>query len=134
MNITYTINQLLVVEDVIALFNDSDYFPIKDKTDTGRIQKMITNASLVVAAWDNDKLVGIARSLCDYSYCCYLSDICVRNEYKGSGIGQKLMELTKETAGPQCKLILHSNPAAMPFYTRIGMQQIDAAFIIQRDY
>lgn len=134
MNITYTINQPPVAEEVIALFNEADYFPIKDKTDTVRIQKMISNASLVVAAWDTDKLVGIARSLCDYSYCCYLSDICVRNDYKGLGIGQSLIQLTKKTAGPQCKLILHSNPAAIPFYTRIGMQQIDAAFIIQRDY
>ncbi|MEN7551893.1 GNAT family N-acetyltransferase [Rapidithrix thailandica] len=118
---------------LIDLFNHSDYFPIKEKHDTKRIAKMFEKANLVISAWHNETLVGISRSLTDFCYCCYLSDLAVRDDYKRKGIGKKLVELTKEKAGDQCKLILQSSPGAMEFYTSIGMDRIDSAFIIQRE-
>ncbi len=121
-------------ETIISFFNDSDYFPIEDRSDVARIKKMFENANLVITAWDQEKLVGIVRSLTDFCYCCYLSDLAVRNDYKGKGIGKRLVELTKEKVGDQCKLILHSSPHAIDFYIKIGMKRIDSAFIIQRSY
>ena len=134
LNITYKTGKIPVIEELIDLFNCADYFPIKDKTDLGRIEKMFNNSNIVITAWENRKLIGLARSLSDFSYCCYLSDLCVRNEYKRKGIGQKLVELTKGKAGNECKLILQSSPNAIAFYKRIGMEQINCAFVIQREY
>lgn len=134
LNITYKTGEIPPVEELIDLFNCSDYFPIKDKTDLGRIMKMFKNSSIVITAWENRKLIGLSRALSDFSYCCYLSDLCVRNEYKRHGIGHKLVELTKEKAGNECKLILQSSPNAKAFYNKIGMKQINSAFIIQREY
>lgn len=132
MGITYRIDTIPDIEEIIDLYNFSDYFPISDKGDTERIQKMHDNADIVVTAWNNDELIGLARSLSDFCYCCYLSDLCVRNEYKGKGIGKELVRMTKEIAGDECKLILHSSLNAIDFYSHIGMKQIDSAFIIQR--
>lgn len=123
---------LPAVDTIMGFFHDSDYFPIRDKQDADRIDRMFRNADLLVTAWDGDKLVGIARSLTDFCYCCYLSDLAVRNGYKQQGIGKRLVEMTKEKAGDACKLILQSSPIAMDFYARIGMQRIDSAFIIPR--
>jgi len=134
MKISYKTNFIPQIEDIINLFNYSGYFPIADKNDIERITKMFQNADLIITAWHEDKLVGIARSLCDFSYCCYLSDLCVRDEYKKNGIGKELIKMTKELAGKECKLLLHSSSTALDFYTKIGMQQIDTAFIIQREY
>lgn len=50
-----------------------------------RLQRMIDNADIMISAWDRDKLVGIARALTDFSYCCYLSDLAA----------DKVMELVK---------------------------------------
>lgn len=133
MEITYKTDIIPDIEEIIDLYNFSDYFPISDKEDTERIQKMHNNADIVVTAWDNEQLVGLARSLSDFCYCCYLSDLCVRNEYKGKSIGKELVKITKKIAGDECKLILHSSPNAMDFYSHIGMKQIDSAFIIQRE-
>jgi GNAT superfamily N-acetyltransferase len=132
--ITYKAGVIPPIEELIDLFNCSDYFPIKDKTDLGRIATMFKNSNIVITAWENRKLIGLSRALSDFSYCCYLSDLCVRDEYKRQGIGQTLVELTKEKAGNECKLILQSSPNAIVFYTKIGMKQINSAFIIQREY
>ena len=41
------------------------------------IAGMLANADLTVTAWDGDLLVGVARSVTDFTYCCYLSDLAV---------------------------------------------------------
>ncbi len=130
--IKYKKNVVPKVEDLFQLFENSGYFPIEDKTDTKRIVEMFANANLVVTAWHNEKLIGVSRCLSDFCYSCYLSDLAVRNDYKGKGIGKRLVELSKQMAGERCKLILHSNQEAEGFYTRIGMKKIDSAYIIQR--
>ena len=134
MPIVYNTNVTPAIADILELYNHSGYFPINDKTDIGRLEKMHANANVLVTAWDGSTLVGLARSLCDFCYCCYLSDLCVRDEYKARGIGQELVRLTKQEAGEECKLILHSSPEAVGFYAKIGMQQIAAAFILPRTY
>lgn len=134
MKIIYKTGLIPEIGEIIDLYNFSDYFPIANKDDIERIKKMHDNSNIVATAWDKDKLVGIARSISDFCYCCYLSDLCVRNDYKKNGIGKELVRITKEMAGDECKLILQSSPNAINFYLNIGMEQIDSAFIIQRNH
>jgi predicted N-acetyltransferase YhbS len=61
-----------------------------------------------------------------------LSDLAVRKEYQKSGVGKKLVELTKEEIGEQTTLILLAAPTAMDYYPKIGMQKTDNGFIIKR--
>ncbi len=133
-DITYKTNKKLKIDDIVELFYNSGYLPLKDMSNLKRIEKMFDNANLVVSAWHGKTLIGISRSLCDFSYACYLSDICVHKQYRKFNIGRKLIEITKEEAGNECKLILHSNAEAIDFYEKIGMNRISNAFIIQRDY
>ncbi|GAB3783616.1 GNAT family N-acetyltransferase [Spirosoma horti] len=132
MVISFQINSVPTLTDIIDLFDHSGYYPLVDKGDTDRLKLMHERANLLVTAWDDTKLVGIARSLTDFCYCCYLSDLAVRDDYKGKGIGETLVNLTKEHAGERCKLILHSSPEAAGFYAKIGMEPITTAFIIRR--
>lgn len=132
MKIIYKTEVIPKIEEIVDLYNFSEYFPIYNKEDLERIKRMHDNASIVATAWDKEKLVGLARSISDFCYCCYLSDLCVRNDYKGKGIGKELVKITKETAGDECKLILDSSINAIKFYSKIGMERIDSAFIIKR--
>ena len=77
-------------------------------------------------------MVGISRSLTDFCYCCYLSDLAVRKEYQSSGIGKNIIELNKKIIGEQTALILLSAPTAVEYYPKIGFQKIDNGFIIKR--
>ncbi len=67
-----------------------------------RIQSMLDNSNLVITARCGDKLVGIARSLTDWRYCCYLSDLAVDPDFQGEGIGQQLIAETKKAIGNEC--------------------------------
>ena len=84
-------------DNIIDVYNSSGIN--RPTTDKERIAKMYANSNVIATAWDNDKLVDISRSLTDFCYCCYLSDLAVRKDYQASGIGKKLIELTKNEIG-----------------------------------
>lgn len=91
---------------------------------------MLTHADLLVTCWDGEALVGVARSVTDFSYCCYLSDLAVDQSYQRSGIGRELIRLTQQAIGPRCKLILLSAPAAVNYYPRIGFTNHPSAWVM----
>lgn len=130
MIITYRADLTPPAEKIISLYNSSG---IKRPThDAERIAKMYQHSNLIVTAWDQDQLVGVARSLTDFCYCCYLSDLAVREEYKHRGIGKKLIDLTRENIGNQTTLILLSAPTAMEYYPKLGFAKIPNGYIIHR--
>lgn len=130
MEIIYKDDIMPDIDQIIDVYNSSGINrPTNDKE---RIKKMYSHSNLILTAWDNDKLVGISRSVTDFYYCCYLFDLAVRKEYKNRGIGKKLIELTKNKIGEQTALILISAPTAKDFYLKIGMQKIENGFIIKR--
>ncbi|WP_337044823.1 GNAT family N-acetyltransferase [Emticicia sp. 17c] len=88
--------------------------------DLDRIKMMVENANLIVTARINGQLVGVARSVTDWVFCTYLSDLFVDESYQKLGIGRELIKQTK-LASPQAKLILLSAPKAVAYYPRIGM-------------
>ena len=99
-----------------------------------RIEKMYVNSNIIITAWENKKLVGIARALTDFSYCCYLSDLAVRQEYQSEGIGKQLIEEVKKAIGTteEISLLLLSAPNAMEYYPKVGFKAIENGFIIKR--
>lgn len=100
--------------------------------DLDRLQKMIDNADIIFTAWDNDHLVGVARAITDYSYCCYLSDLAVHKAYQNKGIGKKLVKLIQKDSGEETALLLLSAPGAMDYYPKIDFTPIDNGFKIPR--
>lgn len=97
-----------------------------------RIEKMYTNSNLVVTARLENELIGIARSLTDFCYSCYLADLAVKKEYQQKGIGRKLIEMVRERIGPETSLILLSAPGAMGYYPKAGFDKVENGFIIKR--
>ena len=81
---------------------------------------MAANGNLCVTCWDGETLVGVARSVTDFHYCCYLSDLAVDASCQRQGIGKELIRLTQERLGPRCKLILLSAPDASSYYPHLG--------------
>ena len=94
------------------------------------IRAMLERANLLCTAWDNQKLVGVARSVTDFAFCCYLSDLAVHQEYQRRGIGRELIRLTKSRLGPKAKIILLSAPSAEAYYPRIGFAAHHSAWIL----
>jgi predicted N-acetyltransferase YhbS len=97
--------------------------------DPERILAMVKNANLIVTARHQQRLVGIARSLSDFVYATYLSDLAVDLAYQKTGIGKELIRHTK-LAVPQSKVILLAAPAAIHYYPRIGMTPFEYCFLL----
>ena len=130
MNITYKINTKITSEQVSELFKQSGiYRPVNDLP---RIQKMIDNANLTITAWSGSDLIGIARSLTDFCYCCYLSDLAVDKKFQHKGIGKELIQRTRKEISEDSMLLLLSAPEAMEYYPKVNFEFVDNGFIIKR--
>ena len=90
---------------------------------------MCKNANLIVTARRDGKLIGVGRSLTDFTYCTYLSDLAVDIKFQRQGIGKELIAETKKQT-PDAKLILLSAPAAVDYYPKIGMKKHNHCFIL----
>ena len=130
MEIIYKFDIVPTAEQVIELY-DNAALP-RPTNDPLRIKKMFENSDLVVTAWDEDKLVGICRTITDWVWCSYLADLAVSPGHKKSGIGKKLIELTREKVGEQSMVLLLSVPTAMDYYPKVGFKKEDRGFSIDR--
>jgi len=132
MRFEYKINTPLSVDQFIELLDVSDLAERRPVEDRECMQGMVSNSNLMVSAWDGEKLIGIARSMTDFHYACYLSDLAVDKTYQGNGVGKKLQALTQEQLGPRCRLILVSAPAANA-YGRIGYTNNPRCWVLERE-
>jgi len=128
--IEYRHNFPLDPVEVVRVFEASGI--TRPTTDLPRIARMFAAPSLVISAWQSGRLVGVSRSLTDYSYCCYMSDLAVDKTLQGHGVGKELIRRTQAVIGEEVSLILLSAPGAMSYYPAVGFQRAENAFVIRR--
>ena len=92
---------------------------------------MLANSNLLVSAWLGDTLVGVARSVTDFHFACYLSDLAVCQSQQKRGIGKVLQRLTCEQLGPECRLILIAAPAADDYYGHVGFTRNRRCWVLE---
>ncbi|MDC7997533.1 GNAT family N-acetyltransferase [Gilvibacter sediminis] len=124
--ITYSLEPQLTGEEFQKLLNASTLAERRPKA-LETLKEMVKHADIILTARDGDKLVGVSRSISDFTYCTYLSDLAVDEAYQHQGIGKELIRLTKAQA-PEAKLILLAAPAAREYYPKIGMTQFEYCF------
>lgn len=120
--IVYKIENNLSVEDFKTVLIESTLADRRPVNESGRLLNMVKQGNLIITAREQGKLIGVSRSLTDFSFCTYLSDLAVIKEFQKKGIGKELIRQTK-LAAPLAKLILLSAPDAIQYYTKIGMTQ-----------
>jgi len=117
--ISYRTGNDLDLDALIDLYRASTLGLRRPVDDRPRMERMLRNANLVITAWDGDLLVGISRSLTDFSYATYLSDLAVRESHQRQGIGKELMRLTQQASAP-ATIVLLAAPAAEQYYPHVG--------------
>ncbi|MFK5924499.1 MAG: GNAT family N-acetyltransferase [Verrucomicrobiota bacterium] len=131
--IEYKIDAVISVEDFLQLLDASTLGERRPVDDLVCIRGMLENSNLIVSAWDESKLIGIARSMTDFHYACYLSDLAVDLSYQRQGIGLQLQQITQDQLQPRCTLILISAPAANDYYPAIGYEHSPRCWVLSRD-
>ena len=127
--IEYKIENDLSAEEFISILKASTLSERRPVNEPERIAQMLRHANLTIAARENNKLIGVARSITDFAFCTYLSDLAVDEMYQKKGIGKELIRQTK-LATPEAKLILLAAPKAINYYPRIGMKRYEYCFLI----
>jgi GNAT superfamily N-acetyltransferase len=130
MNIRYETSQPISPGEFVGLLKRSTLAARRPVDDPRCIAAMLQHANLLCTAWDEEELVGIARSITDFEYCCYLSDLAVDKEYQKKGIGKKLVELTRSKLGRSAKIILLAAPLAESYYPKIGFVAHRSAWLL----
>jgi ribosomal protein S18 acetylase RimI-like enzyme len=130
VNILYQHARQITDAEFVDLLKRSTLAERRPVDDPNSIKAMLKHSNLLCTAWDSSKLVGVARSMTDFEYCCYLSDLAVDKEYQRAGIGKGLIRLTQSKLGDQAKIILLAAPAAEAYYRHIGFEAHKSAWIL----
>jgi hypothetical protein len=130
MNIQFKVNAKVSAAAVIEIFKSAGID--RPVNDPARIQAMLDNSNLIITAWDGHHLIGIARSVTDYNYCCYLSDLAVKKEDQQSEIAKTLIELTQNAIGENTMLLTLSSGAIREYFPKDGLEKIEHGFIIKQ--
>ncbi|WP_419729221.1 GNAT family N-acetyltransferase [Lichenicola sp.] len=105
--------------------------------DDERLGAMLAGSNLVLTARadrPDRRLLGLARCVTDFAWCCYLAELAVSTSAQSLGIGLGLLEEARRQIGPGVSLILASVPEAVGFYERAGMARVPDAFWFRRQH
>jgi predicted N-acetyltransferase YhbS len=130
-SIQYRYGNELDLDQVVELYQLSTLGERRPIDDRKIVSDMIRHANLVVTAWDKDLMVGIVRTLTDFSYVGYLSDLAVRQSHQKMGIGTQLIMKTRERMGPRSMLVLLAAPNAVEYYPKIGFRRHSSAWVLK---
>lgn len=130
MTLRYETSAPITVEQFADLLRRSTLAERRPVDDGACLAAMLEHGNLLCTAWEGEKLVGVARSMTDFAYCCYLSDLAVDRAYQRQGIGRELIRQTQSKLGPRAKIILLSAPAAVEYYPRIGFEAHPSAWVL----
>jgi ribosomal protein S18 acetylase RimI-like enzyme len=130
MNIRYEVALPIAAEQFVDVLMRSTLGERRPIHDPVAIASMLKHANLLCTAWDEEKLVGVARSVTDFQYCSYLSDLAVDKAYQRKGIGKELIRLTQSRLGENAKIILLAAPRAVDYYPRLGFEAHKSAWLL----
>jgi ribosomal protein S18 acetylase RimI-like enzyme len=135
-DVHYAAEPTLSATDFRRVLEESGLGASRPVEDAARLTAMLSSADLIVTARfgrPDGALLGVARCVTDFSWCCYLSELAVSRSAQGLGVGRELLDEVRRQLGPQVSVILASMPDAVGFYERIGMPRLSDAFWYKRE-
>jgi len=133
MTVDYKYNENISTPQFVKLLLKSTLAERRPVDDERCLQGMLDNSNLCISAWKGEELIGIARSVTDFYYACYLSDLAVDKAYQHRGVGKEMQRLTRERLGPKCKIILLAAPAAKEYYRKVGYIKHEACWVLDEN-
>ncbi|MBL8130897.1 MAG: GNAT family N-acetyltransferase [Anaerolineae bacterium] len=116
----------LVPADVARLFAQTGW--TRTRTEE-QISQMLIATPLVLAAFDGDRLIGIARVLTDDLFRAYVEDVIVDESCRGRGIGKQIMEALMERLAHVEEITFNCEEHLIPFYEQFGFERFSMTFM-----
>jgi predicted N-acetyltransferase YhbS len=131
VNIEYRDDAPLTVAAAIQLYDRSTLGERRPVNRPDIFEGMLKHANLTLTAWDGERLVGISRTLTDFTYVAYLADLAVDVDYQRRGIGRQLIAKTRARLQPECMIVLLSAPLANDYYPKVGFEHHPRAWVLK---
>ncbi len=109
------------IEELINLYEDVKWSAYTN--DVKQLKDAIDNSLKVWTAWDENRLVGLARVVGDNYTIIYIQDILILEDYQSQGVGSKLLKLILEQYKSIRQIILMTEDTekTINFYQKNGM-------------
>jgi len=131
MDIAYRDDAKITVAAAIDLYKRSTLGERRPVDRPDIFEGMLNNSNLTITAWHGERLVGISRSLTDFTYVAYLADLAVDTDYQRHGIGKQLILETKRRLGRECMVVLLAAPKANEYYQKVGFEHNPRAWVLR---
>ncbi|KXT84087.1 acetyltransferase, GNAT family [Streptococcus sp. DD11] len=89
------------------------------------LERALSQSLFVMAAYDEDELVGLIRAVGDGATIVFIQDLLVLPRYQRQGIGRRLLEQTLETFRDvyQIQLATEQSDKNLSFYQALGFRR-----------
>ena len=95
------------------------------------LKTAIANSNPVVSIWDGERLIGFARATSDGVYRAAIWDVVVHPEYRGLGLGGKLVEtVLSHPQVNQVERVYLTTTHQQNFYKKIGFEYNDTTTMV----
>ena len=124
ININIKIITSASITDLIALYKSADWWESSYDQRPEFLNRIVKDSALFVGAFVNEQMIGMGRALSDMASDAYIQDVAVLDEFKGKGIGKKivqiLIEKLKENGVDWIGLV--AQPGTSSFYEELGFE------------
>lgn len=115
------------MEELIRLYKEAGWWQPSYDNDPGFLNYIVKDSALFAGAFLDKKLIGMGRALSDLASDAYIQDVAVLKEYRGKGIGKKiiqtLIEKLKENNVDWIGLV--AQPGTFSFYKELGFEILE---------
>jgi len=94
------------------------------------LEMVFSNSRYKCFVYEDDRLIGVGRSLADGLDCSYICDVAIHPGYQGIGLGKKIVKKLVSLSQGHKKIILYANPGKEGFYNRLGFKKMNTAMAI----
>lgn len=111
-------------KDLIRIYKEAGWWDTSNDKHPEFLNQIVKDSAVFVGVFLEKKLIGIGRALSDLASDAYIQDVAVLKEFRGKGIGRKiiqtLIEKLKENNVDWIGLI--AEPGTSSFYEELGFK------------
>ena len=111
-------------QEILALYTSVGWTAYTDHPEL--LRKGFENSMLTLAAYEDDQLLGIIRTVGDGHTIVFVQDILVFPEYQRKGVGSALLQaiLDRYSHVRQIELATDNTPKTIAFYKSMGFREM----------
>lgn len=111
-------------EYVEEIFKDAGWSKYTPDWQKEKFTLIFENSTWAYTVWEDERMIGMVRVISDQIMAANIMDLAVHSEYRGKGIGQKLVQLCVQKL-PHGDWFAHTSANNFSFYEKCGFEVKD---------